>query len=639
MALFCFILYPPGVAAQPGDGLPLLKPVGYLGAGDPQTFTRGRVAIASLNYSTAEAIAGQDAPIIDPSNRYVFIGDVRLNSRDDLARLLAPAMYSNHRNSSDRDLVLAAYMRWGEQCCEHFDGDYAFAIFDFTARRLFAAADPLGSYRLFKVALKSGAFLLTSELSCALAASEPDVSFSMPDLLLWLSGYFLRSRTLFEHIAVVPPGYSFTENEGRSAITRWWSPQNLIRRIRYTDQRDYAQHYLRVLRDCVHDRMQSATGKVLVELSGGLDSSSIAALALEEAEMRGLQVTTVSHVYDHPDCAAEREAIRTLRQHFRCPYIDLDGSALTREYLPLGLAPRPESPLAFRQPFQIHAAGHARAIGADLILTGAGGDEMTVGNLAATAVSRLSQGDLGIIRELWVRSRRRQERFTALVAATVVKPILKRALGPSKMLRVRRHTGRLLPWTGTLNGISRDFQNQHIAAAEALIRETTLAEKLTTFEHDFFLGLRTTPSFNARDAYRLNAGRHGVTTHDPFLDLRLASFYLSTPPALWRNAEQMKLLPRRAMTGYLPDSVREARKFTVLAPQLEVWQASQDDARALVARLTDAHRLQAQLRAALETGGHQPYHLGVSITDLYALCLVSWSLDRTNQPIGSEQYD
>ncbi len=630
MALFCLILHPLGVDASAGDTLPLLEPVGYLGSGTPQTFSRGRVAIGSLSYSLAESTEDKGSPVVDPSDRYLLIGDIRLNSRADLARTLPPVMHCSNRSCSDKQLVLAAYIRWGDQCCKHFDGDYAFAVYDFAGQRLFAAADPLGSHRLFKVTLKSGGLLLTSELACAIAASQPTLSFSMPDLLLWLSGHFLRSRTLFEQISVVPPGWSFTEAGGRSTTTRWWSPRSLVTRFRYKDKRDYSQHYLQILRDCVHDRLRSATGKVLVELSGGLDSSSIAAIALEATESRGLQVTTVSHIYDHPDCADEMAAIRELQKHFGIQYIDLDGSMLTRENFPLGLAPRPESPVAFRHPFQASTAEHAHAMGADLILSGIGGDEMTNGNLSATTVSRLSQGDVGMLCELWRRSRKRQERFAALLTATVVKPILKSVLGPSAMLTLKRHTGRLLPWTATLTGISREFQKQHIATAEQLLREATFPDELNSFEHDFLLGLRTTPSFNVRDAYRLNAGRHGVCSEDPFLDSRFASLYLSTPPAVWRDAERMKLLPRQALKEHLPHKVLEARKFSMLAPQLAAWQASQDDAAKLLTRLSNTHPLQAQLREALDSGGRAPYNFHYTIPDLHALSLVRWILDLEN---------
>lgn len=74
----------------------------------------------------------------------------------------------------------------------------------------------------------------------------------------------------------------------------------------------------------------------------------------------------------------------------------------------------------------------------------------------------------------------------------------------------------------------------------------------------------------------------------------------------------------------------EARKFSMLAPQLAAWQASQDDAAKLLTRLSNTHPLQAQLREALDSGGRAPYDFHYTIPDLHALSLVRWILDLEN---------
>ncbi|WP_295886512.1 asparagine synthase-related protein [uncultured Thiohalocapsa sp.] len=630
MAIFALILHPPGVTAKPTEVQSLLEPIDYMGDGEHHLHAEGRVAVGTMPYTAEELADDGGAPKFDCSGRYLIVGDIRLNCRSELAAQLRLECGVPPADCSDQDLVLAAFLRWGDDCCRHFDGDYAFALYDLTRQRLFAAGDALACYRIFTVHLASGALLLTSELSCALAAPGIALGFSMPDLLLSLSGLPLRTRSLFEGIGIIPPGSSLIDHQGERRVTSWWSPEHIQKRIRYADAREYGEHYRELLQACVNDRMRTRSGTLLVELSGGLDSSSIAALALRLAHEQSLEIVCISHVYDDPDCNEEMQVMRSLWQHFGVRVLTLDGTALTHEYLPLKAAPRPESPMALNHPFQIHGAREADAIGADVILCGTGGDEMTKGRPGADSLNLLLQGDWSLIRGAW---RDRGHGVVGLAAAITqagAVPLLKHAIGPSASITARRMTRRLLPTTKTLGGISPRLRQAHIADAEALLREAIPTRGLNTFEHEFLLRLRTSASLNACDAYRLNAGRYGITAQHPFFDLRIASFQLSTPPELWGRLGRRKLLPRQAMRGLLPKSVCDARKFNLMRPQLDAWDAGKAAAAALTANLDGSSRMGRQLNAALDFPRQVPQDFPYTLPALYALTLVSWVQQRCN---------
>ena len=71
--------------------------------------------------------------------------DAALYYRDELLSALG----TRDNSLDDAELILAAYLRWGEECVEHLEGDFAFVIHDPRKRTLFCARDPYGMRPLY----------------------------------------------------------------------------------------------------------------------------------------------------------------------------------------------------------------------------------------------------------------------------------------------------------------------------------------------------------------------------------------------------------------------------------------------------------------------------------------------------------
>src|SRR5262249_52484053 len=82
-------------------------------------------------------------PLIGGEGRYVLVAGVRLDNRNELTKILQLPP-GQARDYPDAAILLAAIERWGESCFSHLVGDYAFALWDSTYRRLILARDPLG---------------------------------------------------------------------------------------------------------------------------------------------------------------------------------------------------------------------------------------------------------------------------------------------------------------------------------------------------------------------------------------------------------------------------------------------------------------------------------------------------------------
>src|SRR5206468_813665 len=99
---------------------------------------------AALN-RLRQGFGGQEGPryTCDASDDCWIVADARIDARDDLIAELGDDCF-RVRTAPDVELILEAYLKWGESCVEHLLGDFAFAIWDGRTRRLFCARDHMG---------------------------------------------------------------------------------------------------------------------------------------------------------------------------------------------------------------------------------------------------------------------------------------------------------------------------------------------------------------------------------------------------------------------------------------------------------------------------------------------------------------
>lgn len=202
------------------------------------------------------------------------------------------------RGHSDTEVVLKAYVHWGERCVEKFNGIFAFAVWDEMERRLFIARDRMGVKPLF-YSLKNGKLIFASEIKALLC--HPDIkpridSDSIAELLLIgpgrTSGY-----GVFKDISELPPaccGY-FTDNGLK--IKKYWS---LVDR-EHTDNINQTIEKVRFLVTDAIERQLVSDVPVCTFLSGGLDSSIISSVASRYFKSRGERLHTFTVDYHDND--------------------------------------------------------------------------------------------------------------------------------------------------------------------------------------------------------------------------------------------------------------------------------------------------------------------------------------------------
>jgi asparagine synthase (glutamine-hydrolysing) len=245
------------------------------GLHDGAQWSSGDVALGRRLMRVLPEDSFDQQPLIGAGGRYVLVADVRLDNRDELIKTLQiPTPQA--AGLSDAAFLLAAIERWDESCFEHLVGDYAFALWDSSRRRLLLARDPLGQRPLhyhrgdkwFAFASMPKGLHALAEVPCA-----PDEE-RIADFLMILPE--IGPQSFFHRIERVEPGHVVAIAAGRLTARRHWNPSR--RPIALPGPQDYSDALRDLLDQAVRCRLRGPSN-VGAFLSGGFDSSAVAATA------------------------------------------------------------------------------------------------------------------------------------------------------------------------------------------------------------------------------------------------------------------------------------------------------------------------------------------------------------------------
>lgn len=185
------------------------------------------------------------------------------------------------RTTSDTEIILAGWRVWGHDCLRHFDGMFAFALWDAEERRLFCARDRFGKKPFFYT-LQQGRFFFASELSALTVLPELEFTLSPEALMRYLAyEYVPTPQTMYAEAACLPPAHWLELHEGGLRLERYWE-------LPFPDEQDTRSEeeicatYHELLARAVRRRMISDV-PLGVFLSGGIDSSIVAGLMAEQS--------------------------------------------------------------------------------------------------------------------------------------------------------------------------------------------------------------------------------------------------------------------------------------------------------------------------------------------------------------------
>ncbi len=256
----------------------------HRGPDDTGTETMGRVVIGSNRLSIIDLSAAGHMPMLDPESGawIVFNGEI-YNFAGIREELIARG--HNLHSHTDTEVVLHAWLEWGEQCLERFVGMFAFAIYQPQDESLVLVRDRYGKKPLYYTR-QGSQLLFASELKSLVAVSD-QCQVNWQQLMEW-SLYrnidFGPTDTLFAGFSSVPAGHLMEIRGGVVSASRaYYSIESHVSRQEYERLDRLSPEALRseieaLLLTAVEDRLVSDV-PVGTLCSGGIDSSLITAVA------------------------------------------------------------------------------------------------------------------------------------------------------------------------------------------------------------------------------------------------------------------------------------------------------------------------------------------------------------------------
>src|SRR5580765_2824805 len=234
---------------------------------------REAAAFAHRRLSIIDLVSG-DQPMTDGAGNWITFGGEIYNYIE-LRGLLGNDRFTT---SSDTEVILRAYRKWGEQCLDRFRGMFAFAIWDEETQTLFLARDRFGIKPLYYTVV-GDTFYFASEIK-ALLPFLPAIDTDLEGLKDYLTFQFcLAGKTLFKGVKELLPGHFLRVRNGTVTTERY-------REVYFEPDFDHtAGYYERRVEELLADSISlhlRADVPVGSYVSGGLDSSIVASLAATE---------------------------------------------------------------------------------------------------------------------------------------------------------------------------------------------------------------------------------------------------------------------------------------------------------------------------------------------------------------------
>jgi asparagine synthase (glutamine-hydrolysing) len=290
----------------------------HRGPDDEGTYVDEHLSLGHRRLAIIDLSAlGHQPMVYEYAGRRVLVtynGEI-FNYRE-VRRTLETKGYS-FRSDSDTEIILAAYLEWGQDCVHQFNGMWAFALYEPALRRLLLSRDRFGEKPLH-YRLVDGRLIFASEIKAILAHPIPRrANLEVVSDYLYRAEANGRRESFFQDVVMLPPAHNavFDLDSRRLTLQKYYEPRRGNRRVP-------SDEFRAVLRKSVERRLVSDV-PISISLSSGTDSTSVAALAsqLTDAGIKAFTTTSDKGVGDETALIA-----RFLEKY---PQFDLEKSDLS----------------------------------------------------------------------------------------------------------------------------------------------------------------------------------------------------------------------------------------------------------------------------------------------------------------------
>jgi len=590
-----------------GDIGPMLATMQRFHIGAATAWREGGVAVGQVRLSHGDPKGEHRVPVVrDAEAGTSIVADARIDNRDELRRDLRENGIEVPLADGDAGLILAAYGKYGDECCGHLIGDFAFTIFDSRARRMFCARDAFGVRQFYYHHAAGHLFAFASDCPTLVAYAHVPCRIDegrIGEYMLGMEGVD-HTGTFFEEVVRLPPGFSLVVTSTDCTTQRWYFPKA---RCDVGDPDEYERVFRELLTQAVACRVGDGH-RVGSMLSGGLDSSAVAAIAAGLPRVDGNLLPVFSLVSArNPDCPETRAIHSMLRtglfDSHQSPCDapgDLDAELTDAMW-------NVDDPFDASLSAPLAAYSLARRAGVDAVLDGIDADTLLgKGDLIAgcirggrwTTALTLLQQDAAMLNRGhgWATVRALR---TALVPE-LLRRAARKLISPFRYWQRRRQSLVAARFAKSVN-LKRRHEIYACVTIPGLAGDAIPARVRVLLEPHLSAAL---------GRYNRVAFSQSVEPLHPFLDQRLVEFCAGVPDEEFFQGGFRKALMRRSLAGILPRDVawrpdkhhlgwQQQLRLRLLSIQRIVG-ASKDIT--CLKRYVDARRLQHMLAESRLTG-------------------------------------
>jgi asparagine synthase (glutamine-hydrolysing) len=512
----------------------------HRGPDDEGTWAEPGVALGHRRLSILDLSPDGRQPMVDEHDRYRLLHNGEIYNYVELRVALEPHGY-RFRTGTDTEVILAAYDHWGSSCVEHFNGMWAFALWDRERRELFCARDRFG-IKPFYYRIDGARMAFASELKAfkrlaiPIAANEPRVRDFLEHGLTDHT-----NETLFRGIQQLPAAHVLTFGREGARLERYWSLEDR------SFEGDAVEAFRQLIFDSIRLRLRSDV-TVGTSLSGGLDSSAIACvidrLMRTEAEVTlpvGERQQVFTAYFDQPGLDERPYAEEVVRQTRSKSYMISFSPAELLDELPAIVEAQDEPFRSTSIAAQWFVMRRAREAGVKVMLDGQGGDEVLGGYdgyFGFLFGDLLLQGELRAVATELRAYRRLRGTGHARAIGALTRPFLPERLQWAARSRRRGARGLLHP----------DLRAEDV---DLPVSGNTFPDRFRRRLH-LVLTRRLPELLRYEDR---NSMAHSIEARLPYLDYRLVELMFSLAPHHLIRDGRAKVILREALRDLLPERV------------------------------------------------------------------------------------
>lgn len=524
------------------------------------------ISLGHRRLSIIDLSADARQPMVEITNRYhiVFNGEI-YNYLEIKEELIKDGF--KFKNKSDTEVILNAYIKWGVDCLQKFNGMFAFVIWDTQKQELFAARDRFGK-KPFYYSYKNNQFVFASEPKAILEDAEVSKQHDIEALNCYLAlGYILAPMSFYKDIKKLRAGhYVLITNKGANfSEHKYWNYAAAFKNKTKQTEAEIKENILWHLEKSVKYRL-IADVPVGAFLSGGIDSSSIVASIskLSSAPLHTFNIGFEQKDYNEYDDALKVSKLFNTQHHAKL----ISNNAI--ESLIHDAIDAFDEPFADNSLIPMYEVSKMAAEHIKVVLSGDGADEIFAGYITYKAdnyfnqyknlPSFLRKGFGGLVKNLSTDSEKKigfKYKLKQFLGGAVGDDIQahyswRLFFGPEERIKILGEEHRKLVYE---TDPVFQFRKYYVEIEGAEWLDKHLYVDAMTWLTDDILPKVDRTTMNA-----------GIEARAPYLDYNFAEYAASIPCNLKLNNNKTKFILKSALEKLLPQDVLYKKKSGFNAP-------------------------------------------------------------------------